>query len=385
MKHEMNYFVRVCGKYYIAYVKYKENGNWKQKTFPTKVEVGGERQKKKAEDIARECRDNFENAYQSQNALIQDNILFVEFMNEWYSYKKNRVRENTLRFYREILEYHLIPYWKPKHICLKDLTPRDIDTYINQKMSQMSVSTVRKHYMVLHSILDYAVSLDVVLRNVADKIEPPAKVKTKHITPYTYDEMQCLIRKVKGTQIEVPVILTAYYGFRREEVLGLKWKAIDFENNVIRINHTATQVGGKVLYSDTTKNATSNRVLPLLPVVREYLEEINRCQKEEKELCGESYYESDYVCRFADGTLIKPTYLTHAFKSFLEKNNFRHIRFHDLRHSVATNLIKEGVQPKYTQEWLGHSNIATTLDLYTNIGLEEKVVVANQIGKNLKI
>ena len=380
IQHKMTYFVRPRGRYYQAIVKYKEGDTWKQKSFPTKIEVT-KRNQKLAEEMARDYRDKFEKWYEAEFKFLSEDILFVALMEEWYQYKTERVRSNTLRFYRDILDYHLIPYFKPKHLKVGDVTPRHINQYILEKSKKIRSSSVRKHYHVLHAILDYAVTLDIAVRNVADKIEPPPKQKPQKALPYTETEIQQLLSVCKGSQIESAVILTIYYGFRREEVLGLRYSAIDFERDTITINHTVVLVGTKAVYQDLTKTRTSNRLLPLMPEIKKYLLELKEKQKKEKELCGNCYYDSDYVVRNADGTLPNPTYISHTFQTLLQKNGMRHITFHDLRHSAATNLIRQGISPKYVQEWLGHSIIGTTLDLYCQLNYDDKKEVGECISK----
>lgn len=276
VKHKMSYCVRKVGKYYQAIVKYKEGDKWRQKTFPTKIEATSARAKKAAEEMARDFRDQFEKQYEMECRFLQEDVLFCSFMEEWYQYKAGRVRSNTLRYYRDILDYHLLPYFKPKHLKLGDITPRHINQYILDKSEELSSSTVRKHYQTIHTILDYAVKLDILVRNVADKIEPPPKTKPQKQTPYNEEEIKKLLEVCKGSPIESEIVLTIYYGLRREEVLGLRYRAVDFENDTITINHTVVLVGSKAVCRDSTKNQTSNRMLPLIPQVKQYFYRRNR-------------------------------------------------------------------------------------------------------------
>lgn len=155
---------------------------------------------------------------------------------------------------------------------------------------------------------------------------------------YDSDEVEKLFEAAKGTLLEIPVFLGAFYGLRRSEVLGLKWNAIDFQSNTITIKHTVTScnLDGKHIQvaQDTTKTKSSLRVLPLVPAFREKLLELQDYQKECKRLCGKCYNKQyqEYICVDEMGKLISPHYLTSAFPKLLEKNGLRRIRFHDLRH-----------------------------------------------------
>ena len=151
-------------------------------------------------------------------------------------------------------------------------------------------------------------------------------------------------------------MLTAFYGLRRSEVVGLKWAAVDFEQNTIEICHTVTTVrldGKEVLVeSNGTKTKSSKRTLPLVPVFRERLLALQEEQKENRKLCGRCYNKkyADYICVDAMGNLLKPDYLSNSFQIILQNYHLRRIRFHDLRHSCASLLLANGVPMKMIQE-----------------------------------
>ena len=159
------------------------------------------------------------------------------------------------------------------------------------------------------------------------------------------------------------------YGFRRSEVIGLKWSAVDFENDTITINHTITQSNGKLIIRDKTKTKSSKRSLPLEPIVKFFLLELKEKQEKNKELCGDSYNQEylEYICVDNCGNLIRPDYVTETFLKLLKKKKLKIIRFHDLRHTCASILLKNGANMKEIQAWLGHSNYNTTANLYAHL------------------
>lgn len=181
-------------------------------------------------------------------------------------------------------------------------------------MERVKPNTVIHYHAVIHRALKYAVKTDLIDVNPADKVDRPKKNEfTGNF--YSKDEMNALFDAVRGSKIEVAVMLTAFYGLRRSEVVGLKWAAVDFEQNTIEICHTVTTVrldGKEVLVeSNGTKTKSSKRTLPLVPVFRERLLALQEEQKENRKLCGRCYnkkYE-DYICVDAMGNLIKPDYL----------------------------------------------------------------------------
>lgn len=164
-------------------------------------------------------------------------------------------------------------------------------------------------------------------------------------------------------------MIDCFYGFRRGEVIGLKWSAIDFEKDTITINHTITQSNGKLIIRDKTKTKSSKRTLPLEPIVKSFLLELKEKQEKNKELCGNSYNQEylEYICVDNCGNLIRPDYVTETFLKLLKKKNLKQIRFHDLRHTCASILLKNGANMKEIQAWLGHSNYNTTANLYAHL------------------
>lgn len=136
---------------------------------------------------------------------------------------------------------------------------------------------------------------------------------------------------------------------------------------------------------DTTKTKSSMRTLPLVPVFKEKLLKLKEQQEEYKRVCGRCYNKKylEYICVDEMGTLISPHYLTASFPKLLEKNNLRHIRFHDLRHSCASLLLANGVPMKQIQEWLGHSDFSTTANVYAHLDYNSKLSSADAMVNGL--
>lgn len=237
----------------------------------------------------------------------------------------------------------------------------------------------------MREALQSAVKLDLITKNVADLVERPKKEKYQ-AEFYNKDELKQLFEAVKGDPLELVIHITACYGLRRSEVPGLKWSAIDFVNKMIKINHKVVMVKHKgIIGKNKMKNRTSNRTLPLIPHIEEMLINERQKQEENKKLYGNGYNKKylDYVCVNDIGELFKPDYLTQHFVVIQQKNNLKHIRFHDLRHSCASLMLANGTPMKQIQEWLGHSTFQTTADIYTHLDYSSKISSANTISTAL--
>ena len=216
------------------------------------------------------------------------------------------------------------------------------------------------------------------------RVERPKK--NKYVaTTYNEKELENLFSVVKGKRIEFAVTLGAFYGLRRSEIVGIKWDAIDFERKTFTIKHTVTEVmlDGKVTMIDKerTKTKSSHRTLPLVKPFEELLLRMKAEQETNRRVCGSAYCRKylDYIYVNELGELVRPNFITQNFAIVLANNKLKKIRFHDLRHSCASLLYAHGVSLKEIQEWLGHSDISTTSNIYTHLDYSSKVSSANAI------
>lgn len=300
---------------------------------------------------------------------------------------KSSVELTTYSSYANSIKGSIVPYFKDKMFTLQDLEkhPKHIQDYYQFELGKgLTANTVIHRHANIRKCLQYAFQIGLIKSNPADRVERPRKDKYL-ATIYNQQELEILFKTVKGDPIELGVILAAFYGLRRSEVVGLKWDAIDFEKKTISIKHTVTQVNvdGKniTVQKDRTKTKSSYRTLPLVPPFEELLRRLKQEQLVNQKVCGAAYCKKylDYIYVNAMGELVKPNFITQHFEIVLKNHGLKKIRFHDLRHSCASLLYANGVSLRDIQEWLGHSDIGTTSNIYTHLDYSSKVSSANAI------
>ena len=247
----------------------------------------------------------------------------------------------------------------------------------------LSPMTIKHHHQNISKALSDAVRLGLIPFNPASSARTP-KAKKFNAEFLNGKQLEEMLKLFKGNPIELPVKLCAVYGFRRSEVLGLKWKSVDLTNRTITVSETLQQnIGGE--YTDAPKTESSFRTLPMSDATCKLLTEQKKLQEDRAKLMGNYYVKTDYVCTMPNGVVITPNYLTRIFHSVIAKSDLPQIRLHDLRHSVASNLLNKGFSVVQVQDWLGHSSASTTLNFYAHIDKTSKVSIADALDNIVAI
>ncbi len=368
------------GMFYVVLNYRDENGKRKTPWISTNLPVKGN--KKRAENFMMDVRRNFVppnvQRIEEREAMQKGDILFTDFLLKWLRVAKSTVKLTTYASYEMMATRIIIPYFETLNIKLKELTTEDIQEFYNAQLERVSANTVIHYHAVIHRALKYAVKIKTIQANPAVNVERPRKEKFIG-SFYDKKEINTLFDIIQGHPLEVAIKLAAFYGLRREEIIGLKWTAIDFENNTLTIQHTVTEcnLDGKHIEvaSDTAKTDSSLRTMPLVTNFREMLLAKKEKQEHYRKLCGRSYCKEylDYIFVNEMGERWKPRYLSDGFKRILEQNGLRRIRFHDLRHTCASLLLANNVPMKKIQEWLGHSDFSTTANIYAHLDFQSKI------------
>ena len=374
------------GRYY-AVLNYRNAGG-QRKTKWISLGLPEKGNKRKAEAELARLRAEFEPPKEVGD--LSSDMLFADYLLEWLEIAKGRLAVATYSSYAAMIKKPVGPYFRQRNLTLRELEARHLQMFYSEMLRKVKPNTVIHYHAIIHSALKYAVKTDMLVQNVADKVDRPKKNSFQPVF-LSAEEMQKVFEALRGTKLELPVLVAAFYGFRRGEVLGLKWDAIDFERGTISVIRTVTTItlDGKQteIEQQSAKTKSSLRTLPLIGSFREYFLQVKEAQELNKQVCGNCYNHEYDGFGFVDelGERMRANYLTSAFPKFLEDHGLRRMRFYDLRHSSASLLLANGVPLKHIQEWLGHSDFTTTANIYAHLDYKSKITSAQAMETGLAL
>ena len=273
-------------------------------------------------------------------------ILFSDAVRRWLEDVRHRVDEVTYQGYEVQARAHILPYFDDLQIRLCDVDGETLQTYINVKAKfgrsdghgGLSAVSLRQHKNVLNQTLKLAQRDGLIQTNPADLVVMPHAAQFTG-TFYTEAQMRDLLTAVKNERLYPIIYVTALYGLRRSEVLGLKWDSINFAMQTLTIRHTVARVT-KVVEKNKTKNASSFRSFPLTDDAVRLFKILLQQEQYYRNHFGKDYIDNDYVFTWEDGHPYSPDYVSHTFHKLLKKYDLPHIRFHDLRHPYVKHTTK---------------------------------------------
>ncbi len=303
---------------------------------------------------------------------------YSEFITSWHENNKNRWSKNTFDTYKWMIGKHIKP--QLGHFTLDKLNSLAIDNfYTKLENGGLSSSAIRKVHTIVRSSLEYARRYQLIERNPAAVVKPPA-VRHKDIVVWEEHEMLKFLDFVKSEYDYIVYHLALYTGMRKGEILGLKWSDIDFMSNKIRVMRSYSKTG----FSDG-KTASARRVIDIDDTTVDKLITHKKVISANKLKCGKDYNSKlDLVICRADGNPVDVRNVNRRFDKFVERSKVNRIRFHDMRHTHATLMLKMGIPVKVVSERLGHSKIEMTLNTYTHLLPSMQMEAVQMFNENME-
>lgn len=291
------------------------------------------------------------------------------------TYKRNDLKPSTYTGYETVLRGH-IKGSALGRMNLSNIRPANIQSFYNQKLKAgLSVKSVWQMRNLISTALKQAVREGYIEKNPDEYIVLPKKQRYEP-TILTSEEIRKIVEEAKDDPL-YPIVVTALFtGMRKGELMALQWKNVDFQNRRIFVEYNLGvllhQEGQDGKYHNTyelvsPKSKKSKRYVPMVDTVVEALKIQRERQEYNKRRYAEIYVESDFTFTEADGEIVNQKRFMNEYHSFLKKYGVSDCRFHDLRHSFASLMLQRGVDIKTLSDILGHSQISTSLDLYTHV------------------
>jgi integrase len=289
-----------------------------------------------------------------------------QFLEYWLEkVHKTNIRVSTYEEYVLIVRKHLVPALG--HLRLQKLTAQHVHSLYAQKLEEgLSPARVRVIHAVLHGALKHAVRTDLVARNVSEKVDVPS-IEKHEIQPLAPEQAQLLLEKVSEHRLGALLTVALTTGMRQGELLALRWQDVDLKSGELQVRRSVRYRGKRGFLESKPKTESGVRRVTLPDFVIEVLKQHRVSQLEARLQAGTLWIERDLVFCRPDGDFIKSPTLRYQFVRLLEKAGLSRMRFHDLRHTAATLLLGMGVEMRVIQDILGHSNMATTANIYAHV------------------
>ena len=301
------------------------------------------------------------------------------------------LQKSTIHSYRAMVQGKIRRYFEARpQLTVENLKPQDIQGFYQKLFSDGVVANTVIHYhALLRRAFQQAFKDEMIDANPFDRVGRPRKNKF-HGENYSEEELLTLLQLARGDVIYPAILLAGAMGLRRSEALGVRWSRIDWETKTVLLDTKIVEYleNGKkqVEAVEEMKNKSSRRTLPLPDPVVEMLQVQKEQQGVYRKLFKGSYCTQylDFVCVNQLGELLRPSYVTDHFRELLEKYGLRHIRFHDLRHTFASLLISKDVPLINVSNFLGHSDLSTTANIYAHLDKASKQASAAVISDILQ-
>lgn len=328
-------------------------------------------------------------AKRSGNYVEPTKRTVAEFLDEWLDFIRPSIAPKTHERYDEICRKGLAPLIGD--VVLSKLKTDRIDAAFTKALTEprkggdkpLAPRTVHHYRRVLIKALGQAVTWERLARNPASATTPP-KVERKKMLAYDVAQTHELLEVFRPTRMFIPVLLAVICGLRRGEILALRWRYVELGDNLrqISIVESAEQTKEGIRYKEPKSGRA--RTVSLSRTILAELKAHRARQAEEQLRLGLRPDDNSFVIAQIDGRPIQPRSLTHEWMRLIQKTALPRIRFHDLRHTHASQMLSAGVHPKIASERLGHSNIGITLDLYSHVMPGMQADAAEQVDAAIR-
>ena len=341
-------------------------------------EKGGFRTKKEAQTALREALTLFE----TEHFITKETTYTLsEFIEYWFdTVATTYLKYETLTLYRNVYKNHIVN--EIGYVKINKITAIMLQDYFLKKQEQFNcnsnVGTVKVIKNILNNVYKLALKQNIIKINPMTQVEFKNKKETlkKDLKVIPENELKEIKKAIQNTRYYIPYIIALHTGARRGEILGLTWEDVDFENNRISINKALQYQKNVGLVLVGTKTKSSIRNFKMTNRLTQELKSHYLNFQTSKEYYGSLYHqEYNFICCNEDGTPIHPTRFSTFFINLFKRLGYKY-SFHDLRHTHATMLHEAGANLKVIQERLGHSNIRTTMNIYSHMTttLEDEAV-----------
>ena len=296
-----------------------------------------------------------------------------DYLERWLGdYARTNTAPRTFETYESIVRKHLVPALGS--IVISKLRPQHIQNYYSRALNARGATTkkllsnrsVLHHHRVLREALSHAVRWQILTRNPADAVEPP-RVERKEIPVPSPDALDKLLQAAQATPLYDLVHIAIMTGLRQGELLGLRWQDIDLGGRTLSVNQSLQWLRGVGPTFRSPKTHRSRRPVVLSAATVQLLRRHRQQQLEDRLRLGPDYSDIGLVFCQPTGSPIDPSNFRRTWRRILKDADVGHVRFHDLRHAHATQLLMAGIHPKIVQERLGHSSISMTMDTYSHV------------------
>lgn len=324
----------------------------------------------------------------NQGAYVEPHKLTLgEFLENWLeNAARMRVSEKTRERYGDYCRKHFIPALG--HVSLQKLHPMQIQSFYTDALKSgrldgkggLSARTVHHMHRVLNTALEQAVRWQLIIRNPVHAVTPP---KPQYVEIGALDEARIgeLLSQLGDNPLYRPVFLALATGVRRGELLALKWSNLSWNQKTISVREMLEQTRSGLRFK-APKTAKGRRAIDLPEVAIEVLRQQRAEQREFRVKMGPDYEDNDLIFALPDGCPWPPDRFSTHWAGFCRRNGFKGLRFHDLRHTHATQLLSAGVHPKVVSERLGHAGVGITLDTYSHVlpGIQREAAERINLG-----